>query len=79
MADLLAVAPVLSLSRRIDECVLAGQFLVSHSLSSHAVQQADESRGIIGFAIVKSVSLFIELAEQMEGFDTYIRPLQAAL
>src|SRR5579875_1345158 len=57
----------------------ASQFFVGQALSGGLGERALEAFAIAGLAIVVTESLFVQITEEMEGFDADIRSLQAAL
>ena len=58
---------------------LAGQTLVGDALTHDGAERIYEARPILRFACVESVRFFVQVSEQVEGFDGNIGSLDGAL
>ena len=75
-----AFRAVAALGRRDGLPVFTRQVLVGQALARHLRERQSEAAVVVHvFALVETETLFIEIPEQVEWFNTHVRPVDAAL
>ncbi len=75
-------APVSSCSSRARLCLassLANQFRVRDAVTNNLLHDMAEPRRVSGLAVVITKRLLVDVAEQMEGLDADVSPMQPRL